>query len=734
MKLNKKIFALLLVFIAVLSISAVSAADDVDDIIASDASVDADDSLGVANSVHEIPANATVSDIESIINNTNAGDTLSFAENAVYDFGNISEPILIEHTLILQGNNATIKGYQGFLFQADEESVAGSQVYNLNFEVYQPVLWNGRALDFEGGSDYIIANCTFKNGNSGIYVKQAKKNVTIDNNYFYADEGATNHSTIKKDFSKQETGAKAINIMGGNGVTVTNNAFEGDWLDAVSIASGAKNVKVLNNNATGVWYGVFYGGGITNVTMEGNIFDGSKAFALGFIKGAGNSEVHENIFITPEGETAIYIQEANIAHGAPSKIETIHIEDNLFAGENTIMVACENQISGMVCPAELTVRNNYYTQGVTVFYFNDNDTFNFISDNFISVSNHIYIQNNELFKDHADNITINKYVVDLALPEDATGYLLIDVNGIGYYVPVENGSASFIMPELAPGEYTVVATYTGDEKYSQSEEIANITIESPNDSIISEDLIKIEKSSDRFEANFTDVDGNVLANTEVTFVLSSGQTYNRKTDANGSASIPVGIPAGNYTVKITNPATGQSKTNKITVLPRIISSDLTKYYRNDSQFSVTVLDDEGNPVGAGEEVTFNINGQFYTRTTDANGTATMNINLPAGNYTITSTYKGCNAANNVEVLPIITAEDLTKKVSEAGQFKATLVDGQGKPYANQEVTFNINGVFYTRTTDANGVAGLNIKLPVGVYTITSSFNGFNTANTVTVTA
>ena len=112
----------------------------------------------------------------------------------------------------------------------------------------------------------------------------------------------------------------------------------------------------------------------------------------------------------------------------------------------------------------------------------------------------------------------------------------------------------------------------------------------------------------------------------------------------------------------------------------------------------------------------------------------MNINLPAGNYTITSTYKGCNAANNVEVLPIITAEDLTKKVSEAGQFKATLVDGQGKPYANQEVTFNINGVFYTRTTDANGVAGLNIKLPVGVYTITSSFNGFNTANTVTVTA
>ena len=733
MKLNKKIFALLLVFIAVLSISAVSAADDVDDIIASDASVDADDSLGVANSVHEIPANATVTDIESIINNTNAGDTLSFAENAVYDFGNISEPILIEHTLILQGNNATIKGYQGFLFQADEESVAGSQVYNLNFEVYQPVLWNGRALDFEGGSDYIIANCTFKNGNSGIYVKQAKKNVTIDNNYFYADEGATNHSTIKKDFSKQETGAKAINIMGGNGITITNNVFEGDWLDAISIASSAKNVQAYNNNATGVWYGVFYGGGITNITMEGNIFEGSKAFALGIIKAAGNSEIHENIFITPEGETAIYIQEGNVAHSAPSNIETIHIEDNLFTGENTIMVASESQ-GGMISPkGEVTVRNNYYTQGVTVFFFNDNDTYTFTSSNFISTDKRVYIENNELFKEHADNITINESVVDLALPEDATGYLLIDVDGIGYYVPVENGSASFTMPELAPGEYTVVATYTGDEKYSQSEEIANITIESPADSIISEDLIKIEKSAANFEANFTDATGAVLANTEVKFKIL-GKEYTKKTDDKGTASIAINLMAGNYTIEITNPVTGQKKTNNITILPRIISSDLTKYFKNDSQFSVTALDDEGNPVGAGEVVTFNINGRFYDRATDANGIATLDINLPPGDYIITADYKGCKVSNKIKVLPVLSAEDLTKKYGTPDQFVATLVDGQGKPYEGQTVTFNINGRFYNCPTDSNGQAKLNINLLAGEYIITTSFNGANIANKVTVTA
>ena len=145
------------------------------------------------------------------------------------------------------------------------------------------------------------------------------------------------------------------------------------------------------------------------------------------------------------------------------------------------------------------------------------------------------------------------------------------------------------------------------------------------------------------------------------------------------------------------------------------------------------MGDDGAPAKAGENVTFNINGVFYTRQVKAVGEVELAINLPAGNYTITTEYKGCKAANNIEVLPIITASDLTKKFGSSTPFEATLVDGQGKPYANQEIEFNINGVFYKRTTDSNGVAQLNINLIAGEYIITSSFNGFNTANKVTIT-
>ena len=82
---------------------------------------------------------------------------------------------------------------------------------------------------------------------------------------------------------------------------------------------------------------------------------------------------------------------------------------------------------------------------------------------------------------------------------------------------------------------------------------------------------------------------------------------------------------------------------------------------------------------------------------------------------------------------MVAAENLTMKYLDGSQFKANLVDGQGKPYAEQFVTFNVNGILYNRLTDSNGQATLNIRLPAGEYIITSSFNGANIANKITIT-
>ncbi|MBQ9025008.1 MAG: hypothetical protein IJ104_01310, partial [Methanobrevibacter sp.] len=100
----------------------------------------------------------------------------------------------------------------------------------------------------------------------------------------------------------------------------------------------------------------------------------------------------------------------------------------------------------------------------------------------------------------------------------------------------------------------------------------------------------------------------------------------------------------------------------------------------------------------------------------------------------TAIYKGCQVAHKVTVLPVLTATDLTKKFGQSGAFEAKLVDGQGKAYAGKNIGFNINGVFYNRTTDDNGIAKLNINLLPGEYIITSSYGQALASNKVTVTA
>ena len=170
----------------------------------------------------------------------------------------------------------------------------------------------------------------------------------------------------------------------------------------------------------------------------------------------------------------------------------------------------------------------------------------------------------------------------------------------------------------------------------------------------------------------------------------------------------------------------------VTVLPVITGEDIVKYFRNGTQYNVKVVDGQGNPV-VGKKVTININGVFYERETNEEGIATLNINLAPGTYIATAYYDDAVVSNVIEVLPIIEANDLVKTESETASFKATALDEHGNPIANAEVVFNINGVFYHKVTDANGVASLNIRLIAGTYIITSIYNDCAIANTVTVT-
>ncbi len=347
------------------------------------------------------------------------------------------------------------------------------------------------------------------------------------------------------------------------------------------------------------------------------------------------------------------------------------------------------------------------------------------SDNSIINGVKIINKNNTKFKkaielNESNNVTITNICLNSTNPIEynifvtsSKGTLIKDSAFIGH-----NLKTSIFIDVDSPMRGLYNCTFT-------SNDVINITI-------ISENLTKIEKNASKFEARFLK-SVFPLDFAQIIFKIN-GVEYKRTTDENGVAKIAINLEPGEYTIESIDPSTNTRKNNTITVLPRIVeNNDLEKFYRNDSQYWIKILDDNGNPVGANETVTFNINGVFYNRTTNASGYVKLNINLQPGEYIITAEYKGCRVSNNITVKPVLFAENLTKKFNTSDQFKAKLLDGQGNPLANTNVTFNIHGVFYTRTTDSEGIARLNINLQPGEYIITSSYNGTNVANKVTVT-
>ena len=268
-------------------------------------------------------------------------------------------------------------------------------------------------------------------------------------------------------------------------------------------------------------------------------------------------------------------------------------------------------------------------------------------------------------------------------------------------------------------------------RYNNISATNSITIKS---TIEGNDLTKIYKNNTQYYATFYNSKGKLLQNMKIRFNIN-GVMYERKTNEKGQAKMNINLVAGTYIITATNPENGEQHSNTITVLSKIQENkDLIKYYKNDSQYIVKIIDSKGNPAKAGQKVTFNINGVFYERYADETGHVKMNINLAPGEYIITAEYEGCKVSNKIKVLPILKASDLTKKYGTKTPFEATLIDGKGKALKNTAITFNINGVFYTRTTNENGIAKLNINLMPGEYIITSTYNGANIANKVKIQA
>ncbi|WP_405265534.1 beta strand repeat-containing protein [Methanobrevibacter sp.] len=309
-------------------------------------------------------------------------------------------------------------------------------------------------------------------------------------------------------------------------------------------------------------------------------------------------------------------------------------------------------------------------------------------------------------------------VFTVTLPEDATGYLLLDVNGSQTHVPLVNGAASVAVPSnLAPGNYSATVTYTGDDKYAPVTTTKEISVASnvpdsaltiPEDSNTTTPTYAIDLPADAGGYLEVDVDGTKYVAPLV----------------NGSASITVPeLSEGKHNVTVTY--TGDDKYTKVVksntlnvnssasapVYKITENKDVSAIYSATSSYKVLVTKD-GKAVGAGESVTFTFNGKKSTVKTDSKGYATLKLNtkVKVKSYTVTAEYNGVKVTNKVTIKHVIKAKNKkVKKSKKVTKVKITLNKVNGKVLAKKTLKVKFKGKTYKVKTNKKGVATWKVK-------------------------
>ena len=494
--------------------------------------------------------------------------------------------------------------------------------------------------------------------------------------------------------------------------------------------------------------------GVVSVTVGDAIYNVAVVDGKGSLTLSGLASGSYDVVAKFNGDDKYLASEDSAKFNVTKLASTIDIAvDNIKVGENAVIsVALPEDATGEVIISvngkNYTVMTKYGMANVTIsdlangtysvdVFYNGDDIYAPIKNSTAFTVSKVSDYN--MTVDIADIVKGENATITVSVPEDGTGSVIVTINGTDYNGTVVNGTAKVIIPGLDEGSYKVVAFYTGDNKYDSMIVNGTITVnKNTRTTLIMDDVVKYFRGSQKLIAKLVDGFGNPIANATVYFTIN-GRVYAKITDENGMASMGIGLVPNEYKVSAVFNGTDDydMATADATVLVKstILGNDTTLYFLNGTSYVAKFLDSDGNAL-ANTTVKFNINGVFYTRVTDENGMASLNIRLDPNSYIITAynPKTGEQRANEVTVLPRIIAEDLSMKYLDGSSFNATLVDGQGKAVTGVNITFNVNGVFYHKTTDANGVARLNIRLMPGDYIITSTYDKCWASNKITISA
>ena len=413
----------------------------------------------------------------------------------------------------------------------------------------------------------------------------------------------------------------------------------------------------------------------------------------------------------------------------PISNQTVYITVN---GKTYSRITDENGI------AKLTIRLSagYYTVN---YSYNGSRFFNpFNGESEVNVIDGTYVTNMTVVNStvvQGSSFKVNlTNIYGVIIPNET---VLFTVNGVSYNRTTNENGIAQLNINLGVGYYTITYEFNGNDLYNSSNGSTNLSVvPKENTQLIA--LNSTVNQGNYYEVILRDSNNNPIVNQTVTIQIN-GKNYNRTTDSEGKVRLTLRLNFGYYEVISTYNGNSQyndavlydnvfvlnsSKTNTI-----ISVENFVKNSTENKTMEIHVTDINGTPL-AGEEINLTINGKTYTRTTNENGTAYITIRLNTGLYDVQIVYYGNNeynpsmAYNNIlSNGTFLIASDLSMGYKDGSQFVVTLLNATRDPIVGEKVYITINGVTYTRTTDSEGIARLNINLRNDTYNVTYSYLG-----------
>ena len=217
-----------------------------------------------------------------------------------------------------------------------------------------------------------------------------------------------------------------------------------------------------------------------------------------------------------------------------------------------------------------------------------------------------------------------KTIFTFTLPDDATGDLIVKIDGTSHYCKIAEGKANLTLNNLLSGRHTLFVRYSGCDNYSAILIERNISVESSVPArIVAGDASSIYSSKSKYTVTVYGKGGTLAVNAEVIFKINGRKVAAVKTDSKGIAGYNIVQKPGTY--MITAEALGISVTKKLTV-KHVLKLQKVKIKRSAKRIVIkaTLLKVNGKYL-KGKKITLKFNGKKYVARTDRKGVAKFTI-------------------------------------------------------------------------------------------------------------